>query len=240
MRACQLPLSRDHSHIWRPSSMLMSWCYLMHSSPRLAIPPTPRQSPESRFPGKEGFPHFPSAWKREFSVKKSPFSLCSLVEKKGIFRQKTPFSRPREIQGFRAAIYRSLRALRAQNRKKVSKRVFLGVWRKVSKNTRKSLKIPKNTQKGPKIGIFRLFRVFFETFLQTPKKTLLETFFAISGPEGPETPVNGGSDRKVLALTPSFPGYPKPRHPVKCQFGRLSATTWQKIITLLIRKQLWM
>ena len=33
----------------------------------------------------------------------------------------------------RAAIYRSLRALRARNLKKVSKRVFLGVWRKVSK-----------------------------------------------------------------------------------------------------------
>ena len=40
----------------------------------------------------------------------------------------------------RAAIYRSLRALRARNRKNVSKRVFLGVWRKVFKNTRKSLK----------------------------------------------------------------------------------------------------
>ena len=51
-------------------------------------------------------------------------------------------------------------------------------------------------QKGPKIGILRLFRVFFETFLQTPKKTLFETFFAISGPEGPETRVNGGSGRK--------------------------------------------
>ena len=38
--------------------------------------------------------------------------------------------------------------------KKVSKRVFLGVWRKVSKNTRKSLKIP----------IFRPFWVFFRYF----------------------------------------------------------------------------
>ena len=47
------------------------------------------------------------------------------------------------------------RALRARNRKKVSKRgVFLGVRRKVSKNTRKSLKIP----------IFGPFWVFFRYF----------------------------------------------------------------------------
>ena len=58
-----------------------------------------------------------------------------------------------------AAIYR---ALRARNRKKVSERVLWGVWKKnISKNTRKSLKIRKNTQKGPKIDVFRLFRVFF-------------------------------------------------------------------------------
>ena len=60
----------------------------------------------------------------------------------------------------RAAIYRSLRALRARNRKKSLKRVFLGVWRK------------------------------FDPFWD---------FFAISGPEGPETPVNGGSGRKVTS-----------------------------------------
>ena len=44
-----------------------------------------------------------------------------------------PFCPPTPLT--RAAIYRSLRALRARNRKKVSKKV----WRKVSKNTRKSL-----------------------------------------------------------------------------------------------------
>ena len=42
----------------------------------------------------------------------------------------------------RAAIYRSLRTLRARSRKEVSKKVFFGVRRKVSKNTRKSQKIP--------------------------------------------------------------------------------------------------
>ena len=34
---------------------------------------------------------------------------------------------------------------------------------------------------------------FFWTFLWTPKKSLFETLFAIFGPEGPETPVNGSS-----------------------------------------------
>ena len=51
----------------------------------------PRQGPEPR-----KNPHFPSpshdTWKREFSVKKSPFSLCSLVEEeRGFFGGKLPF-----------------------------------------------------------------------------------------------------------------------------------------------------
>ena len=69
----------------------------------------------------------------------------------------------------RAAIYRSLRALRARNRKKVSKRVFF--WG----SGEKSQKIPE--------------KVFLD-------------FFAISGREGPETPVNGGSGRN--ACTPKM------------------------------------
>ena len=39
-------------------------------------------------------------WKREFSVQKSPFSMCSLVEKRGFFGQKTPFSRTKGNGGF--------------------------------------------------------------------------------------------------------------------------------------------
>ena len=50
----------------------------------------------------------------------------------------------------RAAIYRSLRTLRSQNRQKVSKKVFSGVCRKVSKNTPKS-------QKKPTMGPFWVF-----------------------------------------------------------------------------------
>ena len=70
--------------------------------------------------------------------------------------------------------------------KKISKRVFLGVWRKVSKNTRKKSENTekKKTQKGPKIGIFRLFRVFFETFLQTPPKRPFLRLFCDFGETG--------------------------------------------------------
>ena len=47
----------------------------------------------------------------------------------------------------RAAIYRSLRALRPQNRKKVWKGVFSGSGEKSQKNARKSLKMPKKYPK---------------------------------------------------------------------------------------------
>ena len=93
----------------------------------------------------------------------------------------------------RATIYRSLQALRAQNRKKVSKRVCLGVCKTVS--------VPENARKSPKIhkiGLFRvfwLFRVFSGTSLQTPKKTLFEFFFCDFGPGGP-----GDSKAFVLGI----------------------------------------
>ena len=90
----------------------------------------------------------------------------------------------------RATIYRSLRALRAQKRKKVSKRVFLGVREKVPENIRKCHKIPLEVQS---LGIWGFFRVFSGTFLRTPKKTLFEIFFCDFGPRGPG--VNGRSGR---------------------------------------------
>ena len=46
----------------------------------------------------------------------------------------------------RATIYRSLGALRARNPKKVSKRVFLGVFKKDPENTRKSRKTPQKEE----------------------------------------------------------------------------------------------
>ena len=69
-------------------------------------------------------------------------------------------------------------------------------WGKVSENTRKSLKLL----------IFRPFWVFFSVFLdffgyfsrlfsRPPKRPFLGLFCDF-GPEGPETPVNGGSGRK--------------------------------------------
>ena len=77
----------------------------------------------------------------------------------------------------RAAIYRSLRPLRARNRKKVSTRVFWGGLEKsLEKYPKKSKNIDFRTFLGIFSGIFRPFRVFFETFLQTPQKTLFEPF----------------------------------------------------------------
>ena len=84
----------------------------------------------------------------------------------------------------RAAIYRSLQALRAQNRKKVSKRVFLGVWRKVSKNTRESLKIPKKYPKARKSVFLDFFGYFLRLFSRPPKRPFLRLFCDF-GPGGP-------------------------------------------------------
>ena len=70
----------------------------------------------------------------------------------------------------RAAIYRSLWTLRARNRKKVSKKVFLGVRRKVPKNTRKSQKIPKKVRK---LVFFDFFGYFLGLFCAPPKRPFL-------------------------------------------------------------------
>ena len=59
---------------------------------------------------------------------------------------------------------------------KSQKRLKKGLLGGPQKSPKKYLKKSKNTQKCPKIGISWLFRVFFETFLRTPKKTLFETF----------------------------------------------------------------
>ena len=80
----------------------------------------------------------------------------------------------------RAAIYRSLWALRARNRKKVSERVFWGVCRKkrkVPEKTRKILKVPKKFQK-------QVILDFFGYFPGLSAEDPFWDFFAISGPEG--------------------------------------------------------
>ena len=123
-----------------------------------------------------------------------------------------------------------------KSQKSLKKGLLGGLEKSLEKYPKKARKIPKkNTQKGPKIDIFRLFRVFFETFRQTPQKTLFETFFAISGPERPETPVNGGSGRKTHlpvapvmgrnSLTPGavFEGVP---------FMGVQALRWKRLIVL--------
>ena len=60
--------------------------------------------------------------------------------------------------------------------KKSQKGSFWGSGEKSQKIPEKVQKYQKNTQKGPKIGIFRLFRVFLETFLQIPKRPFLRLF----------------------------------------------------------------
>ena len=76
--------------------------------------------------------------------------------------------------------------------KKCQKESFRG-------SAKKSPKAPEKVKKCPKLdfsGHFLPFLGIFGDFLQTPEKTLFDTFFAISGPEGPETPVNGRSGHK--------------------------------------------
>ena len=61
----------------------------------------------------------------------------------------------------------------------------------LQKSPRKYLK----SQKIPQIGLLGVFSDLFGCFLglfcRPPPKRLLFRLFAISGPEGPETPVNG-------------------------------------------------
>ena len=78
----------------------------------------------------------------------------------------------------RAAVYRGLRALR-----------------------------PKIAKKNLKTGLFGVPEKKLGDFSSDPqklcKKTWVETFFAILGPEGPESPVDGGSGRKAGCKCPS-------------------------------------
>ena len=70
--------------------------------------------------------------------------------------------------------------------KNVSERVFLAVCKKVPENTRKNHKIPEIGHCGVSFALSGIV----EDVLQTPRKTLFETCFAISGLEA-ETAVNG-------------------------------------------------
>ena len=67
----------------------------------------------------------------------------------------------------------------------LKKRLFGG-------SAKKSPKIAEKIKKHPKCFFFNIFFGYFRGFfLQIPKKTHFEIFFAILGPEGPETPANG-------------------------------------------------
>ena len=131
----------------------------------------------------------------------------------------------------RATIYRSLWALRARNPKKVSRRVFLGVCRKVPENTRKSRKIPEKVQIWVFFGYFSTFSGIFGDFFADPQKDSFRDFFGISGPEGPETPVNGRSGRNTRDCESQVSG--DSRESQECaEYGgtRCTGPTWAKLV----------
>ena len=70
-----------------------------------------------------------------------------------------------------------------KSQKSLKKGLFGGLENSLKKYP-KSLKIPIFGPFWVCFGIFRFFRVFFESFLQTPQKTLFETFCDF-GPGGP-------------------------------------------------------
>ena len=83
-------------------------------------------------------------------------------------------------------------------KKSLRKSLFWGVCKKVPENTRKSQKIP---QIRPFWVFFLLFRgiFYFFGFFRGLSRGL-----AILGSEGPETPVNGRSGRKVVEILEIF------------------------------------
>ena len=73
----------------------------------------------------------------------------------------------------------------------LKKSLFGGPQKSLKKYPKKST----NTDFRRKSVFVDFFGYFLRLFCGPPKRLFLD-FFAISGPEGPETPVNGGSGRK--------------------------------------------
>ena len=78
------------------------------------------------------------------------------------------------------AIYGSLEALRAENRKKVSKKSSRAFRPGVSKKSRKGRKVSEKCSKSVILGTFRPFRDFFETPGRKAREDFLETFLRFS------------------------------------------------------------
>ena len=83
--------------------------------------------------------------------------------------------------------------------KKSRKESFWGLQKSPRKHPKKS----KNTRKSPNLVFFGYFLTFsgiFGDFFADPQKDSFRDFFGISGPEGPETPLNGrsGCNQSVL------------------------------------------
>ena len=126
-------------------------------------------------------------------------------EDAGLLSQDMLGGNGRTLRGIFLLLERSLEKLLLR-----PERPFTGVsGPEIPKSLKKSLvgglqqsrrKYPKKLKNAPKCpiwGIFAFFGYFRGLFVQTLKKTLFLRLFGISGPESPETPVNGRSGRKM-------------------------------------------
>ena len=104
-----------------------------------------------------------------------------------------------------AAIYRSVRAPPAPKPQKQSQK---GSLKGPQISPRKHPKKSKNTLFGS-WGYFWTSIIFGDLSADPPKDPFETFFLAISGPEAPETPVNGGSGRNSCSLV-------EDREVVKC------------------------
>ena len=104
----------------------------------------------------------------------------------------------------RMAIHKSLWALRARNLQKISKQVSPGLraWsvQNLSKRVKKSQESLGEVSFGHFLKLFDSLRDFLDTPGPEARGDLFWYFLEISGPEGPETPVNGRSGLKASKL----------------------------------------
>ena len=94
-------------------------------------------------------------------------------------------------------IYRSLEALRAENREKVSKKSSWPFRPRVSKKSRKGRKVPEKSPKVSFRGLFDLFGTFLRLWAGRPRKTFLRLFRGFR-PGGPRDSCRWAARTQVL------------------------------------------
>ena len=85
-----------------------------------------------------------------------------------------------------------------KSQKSLEKSLFGGP----QKSPKKYAKESKNTRKGPENWYFLTFRVFFGAFLQTPKKTLFETFLRFRAGRVRRLPIGCDTPSPFLSISP--------------------------------------